>query len=44
MNLEEFSPVGTTFCEGICDREVLLTPEGTIVVCQACKRIVFDNR
>ena len=41
---KKFAPVGTKPCEGKCDREVLLTPTGPIIVCYGCNRIVIDKR
>jgi hypothetical protein len=43
-NLEEFAPVGTKDCEMKCDRDVLMTKEGPVIVCKGCMRIVMDNR
>lgn len=40
----KYAPVGTTFCEGNCLRNVIMTDKGPIVVCDGCKRIVIDNR
>jgi hypothetical protein len=42
--LRKYAPVGTTFCEGECLRKVVMTPEGPVVVCDGCKRVVIDNR
>ena len=44
MNLDKYAPVGTKDCEGECDRRVLMTPDGPVVICHACKRVVMDNR
>lgn len=43
-NLSEFAPVGTKDCEGKCERSVIMTKDGPVVACTACKRIVMDNR
>jgi hypothetical protein len=43
-NLEEFAPVDTKDCENKCERDVLMTKTGPVVVCHACKRVVMDNR
>ena len=42
--LSEYAPVGTAFCQGKCEREVIMTKNGPVVACNACKRIVMDNR
>lgn len=44
IDLSEFSPVGEKGCEAKCDRQVIMTKEGPVVACNACKRIVIDNR
>lgn len=43
-DLSEFAPVNTKDCESQCDRAVVMTKEGPVVVCNFCKRIVIDNR
>jgi hypothetical protein len=43
-NLEEFSPVGEKDCEMKCDRDVVMTKDGPVIVCKGCMRIVMDNR
>lgn len=42
--LDKYAPVGTKDCDGQCDRNVLMTPEGPVIVCDGCDRIVMDNR
>ena len=42
--LQNLAPVGTKDCEGICDRDVLMTKTGPVVICKGCMRIVMDNR
>lgn len=42
--LSEYTPVGKAFCEGKCDRKVIPTKEGMVIVCDGCKRVVIDNR
>jgi hypothetical protein len=42
--LKDFAPVGTKECQSKCDREVLMTRKGPVIVCNACKRVVMDNR
>lgn len=39
-----FAPVGQKECEMKCERDVIMTKEGPVVVCHGCKRIVMDNR
>lgn len=43
-SLNEFSPVGTKDCEMKCDREVFMTKDGPVIICNGCKRVVMDNR
>lgn len=42
--LKDFAPVGTKDCKSVCDREVVMTKDGPVVICQGCMRIVMDNR
>jgi hypothetical protein len=44
MDISEYTPVGKKDCQGICDRKILATNIGTIVICNGCYRIVMDNR
>ncbi len=39
-----YSPIGTKFCESKCDRKVIVTKDGPVIVCNGCMRIVMDNR
>lgn len=41
---ESYTPVGVKDCESQCDRKVLMTTNGPIIVCNGCSRIVMDNR
>ncbi len=41
---DDFAPVGTKECEMKCDRGVIMTPQGPVIVCKGCQRIVMDNR
>lgn len=41
IKLEDFAPVGTTHCEGKCQRQVIVTPDGPQVICHGCKRVVI---
>ena len=43
IDLKKFATVGTKFCEGKCDRQVIKTPESTKIVCFGCKRIVMER-
>jgi hypothetical protein len=43
IDIKKFTPVGTKFCEGKCDRQVIKTPEAIKVVCFGCKRIVMER-
>lgn len=42
--LNKYAPVGTKDCEGQCDRNVLMTVNGPVIVCDGCDRIIMDNR
>lgn len=39
-----FAPEGLKECEMKCDRRVVMTETGPVVVCSGCMRIVMDNR
>lgn len=39
---DDFSPVGE--CQMKCERDVIMTKQGPVIVCHGCKRIVMDNR
>jgi len=41
---DDFAPVGQKECEMKCERDVIMTKMGPVVVCHGCKRIVMDNR
>ena len=41
---KDYAPVGTKQCESKCEREVVMTPKGPLVICNGCKRVVIDNR
>jgi hypothetical protein len=43
-NIKDFAPIMTRACQGVCDREVLMTKEGPVVVCNGCMKILIDNR
>jgi len=42
--LDKYAPFGTKFCEGLCERKVIMTEDGPVIVCDGCDRIVIDNR
>ena len=44
LDLTKYAPVMTKDCQGMCDRKVVRTPTGPIILCDGCKRIVMDNR
>ena len=39
-----YAPIGKAFCEGKCQKKVIRTEEGVVVVCNGCRRVVMDNR
>jgi hypothetical protein len=39
-----FAAVGTKECQMKCDRKVIMTKKGPVIVCNGCMRIVMDNR
>ena len=41
---KDYAPVGTKDCQGICNREVVITDEGPVVICHGCMRVVMDKR
>lgn len=43
-DISKYTPVGKKDCQGICDREVLMTKKGPVVICNGCERVVMDNR
>ena len=44
IKLEQFAPQGTKPCEAKCNREIIMTKQGPVIVCFGCNRIVIDNR
>lgn len=42
--LEKYAPVGTKGCDGQCLRNVIITENGPVIVCDGCDRIIIDNR
>jgi hypothetical protein len=41
---DDFAAVGTKECEMKCQRDIIRTKTGPVIVCHSCKRIVIDNR
>jgi hypothetical protein len=41
---KNFAPVMTKDCQGVCDRQVVMTKDGPVILCNGCMRIVMDNR
>ena len=42
--LGDFTPVGVKDCEMKCDRDIIMTKDGSVIICKGCMRIVMDNR
>ena len=42
--VDDYIELGKAFCEGNCDRKVIRTSEGTVIVCDYCNRVVMDRR
>lgn len=43
IDIEKFAPIGTKFCEGKCDRQVIKTSDSIKVVCFSCKRVIMET-
>lgn len=43
-NIRNYAPVGKKDCQGMCNREVVMTKTGPLIICHGCERIVMDNR
>lgn len=41
---DDFAPVGEKDCQMKCERRIIMTQNGPVIVCLGCKRIVMDNR
>lgn len=41
---DDFAAEGTKNCQMKCERGVIMTSKGPVIVCHGCKRIVMDNR
>ena len=41
---DDFAPVGQKDCQMKCERGIIMTKNGPVIVCHGCKRIVMDNR
>lgn len=44
IDLKDFLPIEKGDCKRQCERQVIKTKTGPIVVCFGCKRIIMDNR
>jgi hypothetical protein len=42
MKIDRFAKLGEKECQMKCDREVLMTKNGPVVVCNGCERIVME--
>lgn len=42
MNNIKYAKVGEKFCEGVCDRKMIETKDGPMLVCDGCRRIIID--
>lgn len=42
--LKYYAPIGKKECMNKCDRQVLMTENGAVIICNGCYRIVMDNR
>ncbi len=40
--LKDYAPQGTKDCESNCQREVILTKNGPVIICHYCERIVRE--
>jgi hypothetical protein len=43
-SVREYAPQGTKDCESNCEREVIMTPKGPVIVCHFCERVVREIR
>ena len=41
-NPKQYAPQGTKDCLSNCEREVILTPNGPVIVCHFCERVVRE--
>lgn len=39
-SIKDYAPQGTKDCQSACDREVVQTKVGPVIVCHYCQRIV----
>ena len=44
IDLSKYIPFGEKECQSICDRKVIISKNGPVIVCDGCNRIVIDNR
>jgi len=38
--IKDYAPEGTKDCEFNCKKEIVNTPEGPLIICRFCERIV----
>lgn len=43
-SVREYATQGTKDCESNCEREVIMTPKGPVIVCHFCERVVREIR
>ena len=43
-SVREYAPQGTKDCESNCEREVIMTLKGPVIVCHFCERVVREIR
>jgi hypothetical protein len=43
-SVRNYAPQGTKDCESNCEREVIMTPKGPVIVCHFCERVVREIR
>ncbi len=41
-NTKNYAPQGIKDCESNCNREVIISPNGPVIVCHFCERIVRE--
>lgn len=41
-SIKDYAPQGTKDCESNCDREVIMTKGGPVIICHFCERIVRE--
>jgi hypothetical protein len=43
INIKDYAPKGTKDCEFACNKAVIMTDKGPVVVCHFCKRIIRET-